>query len=227
MFLTDKSRDFPIEYKKGVVKFLNCKIDLSKRPFIPRIETEYWVKKAIGDVRMLECSNVGMLKILDMFAGSGCIGIAILKNIKNSTCDFGEIDENSLEQIRTNLKINKIERGRARVIKTNIFSNIKRKYDYIFANPPYVAEERIKEVQPEVLKYEPKKALLAGPAGLFYIRKLLSEAKNFFKKEGMIYLEIDPRQKEEIKKILEKENYSKFQFLKDQFKKYRWVKIRN
>jgi len=61
------------------MKFLNCKIDLSRRVFQPRIETEFWAKKAIKDVRMVKCSNVGMLKVLDIFAGTGCIGIAILK----------------------------------------------------------------------------------------------------------------------------------------------------
>jgi len=88
-----------------------------------------------------------------------------------------------------------------------------------------VAKERLGEVEPAVLKYEPKKAFLAGKGGLFFIRGFLKKAKNFLKQNGAIYLEIDPFQKEEIRKILLNEGYKKFKFFKDQFKKYRFVKI--
>jgi len=216
-------RDFPVEYKKSFVKFLNCKIDLSKKVFIPRIETEFWVKKAIREIKIAEnCSP----RILDMFAGSGCIGIAVLKNIKDSFVDFIDIDKKAVEQIKINLKLNKILKSRYKIYKSNLFEKLQnKKYDFIFANPPYVAKERLGEVQPSVLRYEPKMAFLAGKRGLFYIRGFLKEAKNFLKQNGVIYLEIDSSQKEEIKKILLNECYEEFKFFKDQFKKYRFVKI--
>ena len=214
----------PIEYEKSFIKFLNCKIDLRKKVFIPRIETEFWVKKAINELKIENCK----LKILDIFAGSGCIGIAILKNIKNSFVDFVDIDKKAIGQIKINLKLNKIPRERYRIYKSDLFEKIKDKdYNYIFANPPYVAKERLKEVQPSVLKYEPKTSFLAGKRGLFYIRKFLKEAKKFMKPGGIIYLEIDPQQKDEIKNILEKKGYKNFKFSRDQFKKHRFVKIEN
>jgi len=216
----------PIEYEKSFIKFLNCKIDLRNRVFIPRIETEFWVKKAIKELKIENCK----LKIdaLDIFAGSGCIGIAILKNIKNSFVDFVDIDKKAIGQIKINLKLNKIPRERYRIYKSDLFEKIKNKnYNYIFANPPYVAKERLKEVQPSVLKYEPKTSFLAGKRGLFYIRKFLKEAKKFMKPGGIIYLEIDPQQKDEIKNILEKKGYKNFKFSRDQFKKHRFVKIEN
>jgi len=161
-------RDFPVEYKKSFVKFLNCKIDLSKKVFIPRIETEFWVKKAIREIKIAEnCSP----RILDMFAGSGCIGIAVLKNIKDSFVDFIDIDKKAVEQIKINLKLNKILKSRYKIYKSNLFKKLKNKrYDYIFVNPPYVAKERLGEVQLSVLRYEPKRAFLAGERGLFFIR---------------------------------------------------------
>ncbi len=221
----DSFRDvlLPAEYEKGYVKFLNCKIDLSKRPFIPRIETEFWVKKAIKELKL---SDIGYPSILDMFAGSGCIGIAVLKDIKDSRVDFVDVDDRAIEQIKITLKLNKIPKNRYRILKSDIFESLgNRRYDYIFANPPYVSKERIKEVAPEVLKYEPKKAILAGKRGMIYIRRFLKGAKTFLKRYGIIYLEIDPQQKEEIGEILEKENYKNFKFFKDQFQKYRWLKI--
>jgi len=212
----------PIEYEKSFIKFLNCKIDLRKKVFIPRIETEFWVKKAINELKIENCK----LKILDIFAGSGCIGIAILKNIKNSFVDFVDIDKKAIGQIKINLKLNKIPRERYRIYKSDLFEKIKNKnYNYIFANPPYVAKERLKEVQPSVLKYEPKTSFLAGKRGLFYIRKFLKEAKRFLKERGTVYLEFDPLQKKEIEDILKKKGYKNFKFFKDQFKKYRFVKV--
>ena len=217
------------------IDFLNCKIEISRKVFIPRIETEFWVEKAIKEVRSLKLEVRG-LKILDVFAGSGCIGIAILKACPElcRRVDFVEIDERAIEQIEINLKLNKISPKRYRVYKSDLFEKLKGKkpapysgvgYDVIFANPPYVAVERIAEVEESVLKEEPKIALFAGKDGLFYIEKFLKEAKNFLKKTGVIYLEFDPKQKEAIKNIIKREGYSSFQFRKDQFKKYRWAKI--
>ena len=217
----------PIEYERGYTKFLNCKIDLRNRVFIPRIETEFWVARAIKTIRT---SNIEhrTLKVLDIFAGSGCIGISILKNVKNLLVDFADIDKKAIEQIKINLKLNKIPSQRYRIYQSNLFEKIKNKnYNYIFANPPYVAKERIKDVQLSVLKYEPKTSFLAGKKGFFYIKKFLKEAKRFMKPGGIIYLEIDPQQKDEIKKIFKKEGYNKFKFSRDQFKKHRFVKIEN
>jgi len=214
--------DIPVEYKKGLIKFLNCRIDLSKRTFIPRIETEFWVKKALKEI-----GDSRPLLILDIFSGSGCIGISLLKNIKKSFVDFVDIDERAIKQIKINTKLNEISAERYRIIKSDLFSRLKgKKYDFIFANPPYVARNRIKEVQPSVLKYEPSRALFGGKKGLFYIKRLLKTGKDFLKNNGIIYLEIDPLQRKDVEDILKNSGYRKFKFFKDQFKKYRWVKIK-
>jgi len=218
--------EFPLEYSRGIIDFLNCKIDLRNRVFIPRIETEFWVKKAVGEIKRQETKNRGR-KVLDIFAGSGCIGISVLKNVKNSLVDFVDIDERAIEQIKINLELNKIPEDRYKIYRSDLFKRLKGKtYDYIFANPPYVAKERLKEVQPSVLKYEPKRAILAGKRGLIYIKRFLKEAKKFLNPSGTIYLEIDPQQKGDIKKILKKEKYNTFKFFEDQFKKCRFLKVR-
>ena len=87
-----------------------------------------------------------------------------------------------------------------------------------------MAKDKLKEVQPSVLKYEPKIALLGGKGGLFYIKKFLKQAKKFLTGPGIIFLEFSPEQKEDIEKILIQQGYKKYQFFEDQFKKYRFLK---
>ncbi|MFH1181157.1 MAG: HemK family protein methyltransferase [bacterium] len=206
------------------MQFLNCQIDLSRWNFRPRAETESWVKKALKKISFQK--EAKLLNMLDIFAGSGCIGIAVLKNIKNSFCDFADIDERAVGQIKINLKLNKISQNRYKIYQSDLFKKIKnKKYDYIFANPPYVATERINEVQPSVLKSEPKKALFAGRKGLIVIKKFLTEAKNHLKKNSVIYMEFDALQKRDIENLLKKEGYKNYCFFKDQFGKYRWLMV--
>jgi len=218
-------KELPKEYKKGEVKFLGCKIDLRKRVFIPREETKFWVKKSIKECELqIEKCKLKKPKFLDIFSGSGCIGIAILKNIKNSQVDFVDIDKNAIEQIKINLKLNKISKNRYKIYQSNLFEKIKnKKYDFIFANPPYVAKERINEVQKSVLLYEPKIAIFGGKGGLFWIRKFLTEAGDHIKNGGLLFMEFDPLQKEKIEKILSKLKFKKFRFFRDQFKKFRFL----
>jgi release factor glutamine methyltransferase len=207
----------PADYVIGFTNFLGCKVDLSKKTLIPRADTEFWVSETLKSV------NKG--KVLDLFAGSGCIGIAVLKHKNNILCDFVDSEKNAISQIKINLKLNKINPTRYKIIQSDVFSKIKGKYDYIFANPPYVAIKRKNKVQPAVLKYEPKTALFAGDDGLFYIKKFLGQAVNHLNPGGKIFMEFGSEQKKEIEKIIKKCNYSEFKFYKDQCNKWRWVVV--
>jgi release factor glutamine methyltransferase len=230
----------PVDYVIGYKDFLGCKIDLSFKPLIPREETEYWIKDAIlekGKPQFTQkvvkrCSPKSRLRVLDVFAGSGCCGIAILKHIKNSHCDFLDIDNSCLKQIRLNLKLNKIAKNRYRIIKSNIFSafsvlptaNYKlliNNYQLILANPPYIPTAKKTNLPKSVLDFEQKAALLARDNGLFYIKRFLQEAKKFLAKDGVIYLEFDSPQKNKIAMLLKKYGYQHFKFQKDQFHKWR------
>jgi len=240
----------PLDYVIGFCEFLGCKIDLSKKPLIPRPETEYWVQQGIKEIyRDFNDRKNQSINVLDIFSGSGCIGVSIMRNVINSQREFKrfrnvkfqknlyvatfkdihvtfvEKDKNFIKQIKINCKLNNIVKDAHRIIQSDVFLNVKGKYDYIFANPPYIAKNRISKIQKSVLKYEPKMALFGGNDGLLYIRKFLAEAKNFLNPDGKIYMEFDSIQKKEIEKLLKKFRYKKWEFHKDQYNKFRYVII--
>jgi len=215
-------QDFPKEYKKGFSRFLGLKIDLSQRPLIPRPETAFWVKAVVREIKKEKKEK---LECLDLFAGSGCIGLAVLVKVDNAFCDFGDIDSKNIKQIKINLKINGLEDRKVKITKTDVFSNIKKKYDYILANPPYIAAEREHLIQPAVKAFEPWLALDGKKGGMFFIDKFLKTAKKFLKPGGKIFLEFDFYQKKELEEALKKYGWKKYRICKDQFGKERFAKL--
>ncbi|MBI2120745.1 MAG: HemK family protein methyltransferase [Parcubacteria group bacterium] len=205
----------PIDYLIGFFDFLGCKIDLSFRPLIPRTETEWWVERAVRNMPQ------NGISILDIFAGSGCIGIALLKHLQNATVDFGEKESGFLAQIEKNLTLNGIDPARAQVFISDVFTNIpSKKYNFIFANPPYISRAKIEAVQKSVLDNEPRGALFAEDDGLFYIKKLIDAAPQFLAAEGKLFIEFDSWQKPAIESYCQGSTLT-VEFWKDQFDRWR------
>ncbi len=213
----------PVDYVIGFSDFLGSKIDLSLRPLIPRPETEFWVEKAIEDMK----KTASPKKCLDIFSGSGCIGIAVLKNAPGTTMDFVDYEKSMVNQIELNSKINKINKSRRKIIQSHIFENVDQTYDFIFANPPYIATTKKSKIEKSVLHYEPHSALFGGRSGLYYIEKFFKSAKNHLNKYGKIYMEFGSDQKTSVTKIVEECGLSKTEFYKDQFGKWRYLVATN
>ena len=168
-------------------------------------------------------SRAMQCRVLDIFAGSGCIGIAVLKHIPWAKVDFAEKEKRFLKQIEINAKLNGIASNRYRLIQSDVFSNVKGEYDYILANPPYVAEERKVRVQKSVLENEPKGAVFGGRDGLQYIRPFFRQAKHYLKESGSIWMEFDSSQKCAIENIVKEYGYEHWSFGEDQYNKWRYV----
>ncbi|MFT5359984.1 MAG: release factor glutamine methyltransferase [Candidatus Paceibacteria bacterium] len=205
----------PLAYIIGNIPFYNCTIDLEYKPLIPRTETEYWVHEFVESELTKKSAE-----ILDIFSGSGCIGIAVMKN-SNANVDFAEIKNENIKQIEKNLKLNKLQ---ADIFQSDVFKSIpEKKYDYILANPPYISKNRKLNVQESVLNHEDRLALFTENDGLFFIEKLIKESKKHLKNGGEVYIEYDSWQTEEIKKLLSHSEISNFKIIRDQYKKDRVV----
>lgn len=202
------------EYLLGEVRFCDAKIDLSMRPMIPRPEAEFWVKQVIEDI--LSKKTEFSLRCLDLFSGSGCIGLAILKNLPESTMEFIEIDKRLEEQINISITKNNIKKTRTRVIIGDTWEGTIGTYDYIFSVPPYVPPQMKDEVMKE-LHAESPNYFFDKEDGYYYHKQVISRAKEFLKVGGTLYLEFDITQREKIAEIAKENEFENISFLKDQY----------
>ncbi len=186
----------PWEYVLGAADFLDCTIDLSARPMVPRDETAHWVARVIE-----EWKHEPAVQALDLYAGSGNIGIALAKHLPTANVTFNELDEKLLPQIAKSLELNSIDASRTTLIAGDSLEKIEGKFDLICANPPYVDPASENEMDPE-MRYEPHIAFFGSLDGMGHHRELIREGKRYLTPRGVLYGEFDMTQADEIKKLL-------------------------
>lgn len=186
-----------IAYVIGWVPFLGCRIDLESRPLIPRPETEWWTEQVLLHLKTLPHASIACL---DLFSGSGCIGVALLTHESRTKVDFGEIEPQHLSTIKKNIARNGIDVARTRVIQTDIFSQISGRYDIITANPPYIDAAKRARLDSE-LGIEPATALYAQEEGIEYIRRFIEKLPEHLTEKGKAFIEFDSGQEQRIESI--------------------------
>ncbi len=200
---TDKQKEakeklkegYPVQYIIGNVDFYDCLINVNENVLIPRFETEYLVDKTIKYIQKLDINHPS---ILEVGTGSGCISIALKKNID---CEITAIDisKKALDKAKENAKLNKVNID-FELQDINEFST-NNKYDVIISNPPYVPYDS--EVD-EKIKYEPQNAIYASDNGLYFYKVILEKLFNNLNENFLIAFEIGANQGSEIKKIAKK-----------------------
>lgn len=181
----------PLAYVIGHVPFLDATIRLDSRPLIPRAETEYWVRDAIGYMR----SAYAQPRVLDLCAGSGCIGIAALCALPDAHVTFAEIAIEHHDTIRRSLRENGIAPARAALCGGDLFSSLPHDtFDAILSNPPYIDPARSARVEQSVIDYEPPNALFGGRGGMEIIERILADAPAYMAHDGVLYIEHEPEQ---------------------------------
>lgn len=188
----------PLAYVIGWVPFLHTKIWLDTRPLIPRPETEFWVEKAIVD---LKSKNISNRKVLDLCAGSGCIGVAIAKAVPKAEVHFTEIIDDHHQTIRHNIRENGIDVAQTKQIGGDLFEHVTEKYDFIVTNPPYIDPTLADRIQSSVAAHEPELALFGGEHGMELIERIIREAPQHLNPGGILYIEHEPEQAEKIKAL--------------------------
>lgn len=184
----------PLAYVIGFIPFLRTQIYLDSRPLIPRPETEFWVEKIIFDMQNNAKSNIA---ILDLCAGSGCIGVAVLSEIENAHVDFAEIEVSHHTTIKKNISENGIDPERTQIFGGDLFEQITDTYDYILTNPPYI-DSSLHRTEKSVRTFEPALALYGGEQGTDIIFKIIEATITFLKIDGSLIIEHEPEQNDAI-----------------------------
>lgn len=154
-------------YLIGFQPFFGLNLKVNPDVLVPRPETELMVEKALA----LPLPNYP--RILDLGTGSGCIALALAKNLPKAKVLAVDISSQALRIAKENARLNNIKNVRFK--KSDLFSKVNGKFDLIISNPPYVSEKDMKKLPKEV-QFEPKKALQAGKEGLDYIFPILTLA---------------------------------------------------
>ncbi len=175
----------------------------------PRNDSEILIEAVLSNYNNMQEE----LKILDLGTGSGCLILSLLKMYKNASGLAVDISEKALKVARQNaenLKINNIK-----FLKNNWNDNIEDKFDIIISNPPYIPTKEIKELEPEVNKFNPLLALDGGEDGLNCYRYLAKSLEKNLKENTKIFLEIGKNQEKDIEKIFNENGYELLKMYKD------------
>lgn len=209
----------PLAYLIGFTPFLGCKIWLDSHPLIPRTETEFWVERAIETIKHGTTLTLGLadksLRILDLCAGSGCIGIALAKAFPEAHVSFSEIDSQHIPTIEKNLKENGIAPERYTIHQTSLYDSIADTFDIIVSNPPYI-DQSLNRTDESVVTHEPHLALYGGQGGMEIIKQIIADTPSHLKTGGQLWIEHEPEQVVKIAIAAERSGFSS-ETLKDQY----------
>jgi ribosomal protein L3 glutamine methyltransferase len=180
----------PAPYLTGRAWFCGLEFEVDERVLIPRSPIGELIQKHFQPWLTREPET-----ILDLCAGSGCIGIACAYAFENASVALGEIDRGALAVIKKNLARHALgERVQARA--GDLFGAVGDAcYDLIVSNPPYVPNAEWAALAPE-FKHEPKRALAAGADGMDLVERILREAPQHLTPDGLLVCEIGGSQEE-------------------------------
>ena len=200
---------YPLQYIFTKWGFYGREFFVGPGVLVPRADTETVIEASTEYLKDKESP-----KILDLCAGSGCIGITLAKEIENSKVLLVEKFQEALSYTNKNIEYNKAENATA--IMGDIFegAGADGEYDLIVSNPPYIPEEEMSIISPET-KYEPETALLARDGGMEFYKTITEKYFDSIKSGGMICFEVGFNQSERVAEILENAGFTNITVKKD------------
>jgi release factor glutamine methyltransferase len=177
----------PIPYLIGTAPFWDFEVAVSPAVLIPRPETELLVEKAVTWAK-----SHGARRLVDVGTGSGCIAIALARQLSQAMVEAVDISTAALDIARQNAA--RLAHGRIQFHHGDLLEPLEPGLDAIIANLPYVTDSEWTVLDDGVKWYEPALALQGGVDGLDIIRQLLAQAAAKLSPGGAIFLEIGWRQ---------------------------------
>jgi release factor glutamine methyltransferase len=208
--LNQRSRGVPAQYITGHQEFWGMDFIVSPAVLIPRPETEHLIEAVLDRVgraplrlRSGQAAPAAVVRIADVGTGSGCIAIALAKELPNAEIHATDISSAALEVARANAARHQFE-NRLQFHHGDLLDGFPpASFDLVVSNPPYVGESEEDQVQLEVRKFEPRDAVFAGPTGMEVIKRLIPQAQGVLKPGGWLVMEISGTIADGVKELLQ------------------------
>ncbi len=206
--LAERSRGVPAQYITGHQEFWGMDLIVTPAVLIPRPETEHVIESVL---ELAPAERAGgqacpphtiLLRIADVGTGSGCIALALAKELPQAEIHAVDISPAALEIARANAARHQLD-SRIQFHQADLLARFEtNSFDFVVSNPPYVGESEADQVQLEVRKFEPRDAVFAGPTGLEVIARLIPQAHSALKPGGWLVMEISGTISEEVERML-------------------------
>lgn len=222
----------PIQYILGLARFYGMDFKVNPAVLIPRPETAELV-----DIIIKDADNREDLRVLDIGTGSGAIAVALSRNLRFPEVSALEKSESALAVAEENARRLK---ANIHFIHADIFTwdPVPGSYDIIVSNPPYIPEEEKKEMEANVLDYEPAEALFVpDTAPLVYYSRIAAIAAKALghtaeseptndAPEGRLYFELNPRFAEAVRQLVLGEGFRSAEIIHDSFNRARFLRAK-
>jgi len=203
----------PLAYILGEWDFCGMTLTVTPDVLIPRDDTLAVAELAMKKAMFLEQNP----RILDLCAGSGCIGLAVAHRVKDARVTLGELSQGAIRVAKKNIADQKLS-GRVSCIRVDAkrpAAKFLGAFDLIVSNPPYVTTAEMETLEPSVRDFEPRMALDGGPDGLDFYRAIVENFTAALKPHGWLCLEFGMGQQEAVCAILERGGYTVSQLRDD------------
>ncbi len=202
----------PVAYLIGEWEFYGLPLDISRDVLIPRPDTEVLAEQAIGYIK-----TQGECRVLDLCAGSGCIGLAVASQASQTRVILGEYSDGALKICRQNIRRNGLS-GRVVPMQVDALEKPGKalgEFQCIVSNPPYIPQADIDGLDVSVKDYEPHLALDGGEDGLDFYRSISEKWKDALVPGGRLYFEVGIGQADAVLRIMRAQGFGDIQIVKD------------
>ena len=209
-------RHEPLQYIIGWARFHGHKFKVTPTVLIPRPETEQLVDIIVNE------NPASDLRVLDMGTGSGCIAISLARALKFASVDALDVSRDALAVARENAAALKVK---VRFFESDmLLPQPAATYDVIVSNPPYICWSERESMERNVKDYEPGQALFVPDNDpLMFYKAIAPYAQQSLEKGGRLYLEINQRFGNEVKRLLEDNGFEDVRIIQDTFGKVRFA----
>jgi release factor glutamine methyltransferase len=204
--ISERCTGKPTQYITGHQEFWGLDFEVSPAVLIPRPETEHIIEAVLDLISQQDLSKREPLRIADVGTGSGCITIALAKELAHAELYATDISAEALEVAVRNAKRLGVE-GRVEFLKSDLLSCLLEpeflgSFDFVVSNPPYVGHNEIADVQREVRMFEPRLAWGDLAHGEEIYARVFPQAQQLLKPGGSVVVEIGYNKKDAVMGLL-------------------------